>query len=100
MRDKSGRTPLENGIEHILIGIAFLAISFLLTKNLFLGVVATTFFFLGRERRDYEIKAHIPVRRWYEGWNILKWDLPDLAVIPFVWVVYLAYLLLKGGINA
>jgi len=88
MRDKSGRTPLENALQHILIGIAFLVLSFVFTKNLLLGAVATTFFFLGRERRDYEIKEHIPVRHWYMGWNVLKWDLPDLAVIPFVWIVY------------
>jgi len=100
MHDKSGRTPLENAIGHILIGIAFLAISFVLTKDLFLGVIATTFFFLGRERRDYEIKAHIPVRSWYKGWNVLKWDLPDLAVIPFVWIVYFLFILIKGGFNA
>ena len=95
MRDKSGRTPLMNALQHILIGIAFLALSFVLTKDLLLGAVATTFFFLGRERIDYEIKAHIPVRKWYKGWNVFKWDLPDLSVIPFVWGVYLVYLLIN-----
>ncbi|WOE69085.1 hypothetical protein RZR97_08185 [Hydrogenimonas thermophila] len=91
MRDKSGRTPIENAIAHILAGVAFLIVSFFLTKDLLLGAVAATFFFLGRERRDYEIKARIPVRNWYRGWNLFKWDIPDLAVIPFVWIVYLMF---------
>jgi len=96
MRDKSGRTPLKNATDHILVGIASLCISYFLTSNLLLGAVATTFFFLGRERRDYEIKAHIPVRNWYRGWNIFKWDLPDLAVVLFVWCIYLIYLFIKN----
>ena len=33
------------------------------------------FFYLGRERRDHEIKENIPTRLWHKGWNIFSWSL-------------------------
>ncbi len=91
MRDKSGRTPLENALQHIVAGLVFVLASWLLFGNVLYGAIAATFFFIGRERRDYEIKEHIPVKHWYRGWNVLKWDIPDLAVIPVVWIVYVMF---------
>lgn len=64
------------GIYHIFFGI-FIYLPVLLINSTS-AFIAVFFFYFGRERRDYEIKAEIPVRKWYLGWNIFKWAKEDL----------------------
>lgn len=43
------------------------------------GFAASMFYWLGRERRDYEIKVGIqPHTEWFDGWNPFKWAKGDL----------------------
>ena len=80
------------GVYHILFG-AFIYFPLFFINDI-VALTAVSFFYLGRERRDYEIKKGIPVRKWYTGWNVLDWCVSDLIVIPFyvmiatIWRVY------------
>ena len=69
---------IKNIFGHLFIsGIIYLFI-FLLSKNILASYLSSIFFYIGRERRDYEIKENIPIRDYYKGWNIFKWDKLDL----------------------
>ena len=69
---------IKNILGHIFIsGIIYLLI-FITSKNILASYLAAIFFYIGRERRDYEIKENIPTKYFYKGWNIFKWDLYDL----------------------
>lgn len=70
------------GIYHILFG-SFIYFPLFFTTSPIAAFLAVAFFYLGRERRDYEIKEKIPIREWYKGWNVFEWCLSDLFVIPF-----------------
>ena len=37
--------------------------------------LANASYWLGRERRDHEIKHGIPAAGWHEGWRIWEWSL-------------------------
>lgn len=65
------------GIYHILFGI-FIYIPLFILVGEIPAFMAVSFFYLGRERRDYEVKEKIHIRFWYKGWNVLKWTTVDL----------------------
>ena len=76
---------IKNILGHIFIsGIIYLLI-FITSKNILASYLAAIFFYIGRERRDYEIKENIPIRDYYKGWNIFKWDLLDLFPSIIFW---------------
>lgn len=69
------RTPLGNALGHILEGLIVGGIAALATQSPFVGWLAQSYYFLGRERRDHEVKAGLnPVTDWYRGWNVLTWS--------------------------
>ena len=60
------------GLGHILEG-AFIYIPLLFIDS-WIAFTAVSFFYLGRERRDYEISKNIPMEKWYADWNIFRWS--------------------------
>ncbi len=64
---------------------------------LFAGWLSSTFYFLGRERRDHEIQAGFdPLINWYRQWNIWKWkqDTRDDFLAPAIGVALVGLLTL------
>lgn len=72
-------SKIKNILGHIGLATLIYIIIFLLSKNILASYLASIFFYIGRERRDYEIKEEILVKYFYKGWNIFKWDLYDLV---------------------
>ncbi len=69
------KSPLGNALGHVAEGLIIMAIIWTLSGNPLLAWVAQAMYFLGRERRDHEIKSAInPFTGWYRGWNVLKWS--------------------------
>lgn len=66
---------MSNALGHVLFGLLIGVPVALISGNPFVGWAAQAFYFLGRERRDHEIKAGInPFKEWDRGWNVLQWS--------------------------
>jgi hypothetical protein len=73
----------KNALGHIGFGLllvlpaAIVAYAFThsLTTAAWIGWAVQSAYWLGRERRDHEIKAGLnPVTQWYQGWNPFAWS--------------------------
>lgn len=80
-----------NAARHIIASIVVVALAWavsLTSPNLELTWFAAIFisgFWLGRERRDHEIRASIPVRNWWKGWWIPSWSIDELVdMVPAI----------------
>lgn len=94
-------SPTMNGIRHTLEGLLLMAVFLLFTGKVFSAYLLVVGFYLGRERRDHEIKAHIPTHLWYKGWNIFSWSKDGKAdfFTPFILLGILTYYLYISGIS-
>ena len=81
-------------LGHICFGFIFFI--FFIYFNLELACISPIMFYLGRERRDHEIKSNLAIRYWYKGWNIFKWSRDgQLDFWPVLIFYSLLYIILK-----
>jgi hypothetical protein len=68
------QSKLGNSLGHIFEGLIIVLILWPVSGNPLLAWVGQSLYFLGRERRDHEIKAGInPFTGWHRGWNVFRW---------------------------
>jgi hypothetical protein len=68
---------VRNAVQHTVAGL-LLQIAVTAVAGPAAGLAANVAFWIGRERRDYELRAGIPVRQWWRGWEIWRWTPEDL----------------------
>jgi hypothetical protein len=91
-------TLAYNALRHSAVALVATTIAAALLPTTLYSAIAVTFFFLGRERRDHEIKSKLNPEYWWKGWNIGKWSIDgQVDLIPpilIVWVIYVAEILI------
>ena len=80
-------------LPHALAGAGIVLVLSWLTGSLVPGAITASAFFLGRERRDFEVTHGLGARDWYRRWNILRWSTDNkrdlIPVSMLVWLVAL-----------
>lgn len=69
---------LRNGLQHLVVGLLIQAAVTWAAGSPVAGFAANAAFWIGRERRDYEVRRVIPVRQWWRGWEFWRWSPEDL----------------------
>ena len=74
-------TQKETWIMHAGFGFAITLIFGFLAQSFAAGIPPVVWvglmvgaYFLGRERRDYEIAHNVPAKDWMKGWNFMGWS--------------------------
>ena len=87
------QATIRGVLPHSLAGAGIVVVLYWCTGSMWPGAIAASAFFLGRERRDFEISQGLGERDWYKRWNILTWS-PDnrqdlIPVSLLVWLMAL-----------
>ena len=62
-------------LDHIAFGWLIILPVWLLTGSPLMAWIAQSFYWLGREIRDHEVKAKIKLpQHWYRGWYFVNWS--------------------------
>ena len=66
-------------LDHIAFGWLLMVPVYVATGSLLMAWGAQSFYWLGREIRDHEVKTRIKLPQyWYRSWNFLAWSIDGM----------------------